>query len=144
MGWKSFELRDIYKAPLPVYDEPESQSPDPTSDQHEATSEESGVPNTNGQSGPDTTSTPATNIPPSTLGKRNRDEDDENESKSRASVYHNNTRESSEITHPALAKTGCFPPVLTNDGQVMRRRMRRVGWEVLKHWEIWALDAQEI
>ncbi|KAJ5397430.1 hypothetical protein N7509_005543 [Penicillium cosmopolitanum] len=144
MGWKSFELRDFYKAPLPVYDESESQSPDPTSDQHEATSEESGGHNTNGQSGPETASTPATNIPPSTLGKRNRDDDDENESKSRMSFYHTTARESSESTHPGFAKTGCFPPVLTNDRQVIRRRMRRVGWEVLQHWEIWALDAQEI
>ncbi|KAJ5966192.1 hypothetical protein N7481_012906 [Penicillium waksmanii] len=144
MGWKSFELRDFYKAPLPVYDDSESQSPDPTSDQHEATSEESGGHDTNGQSGADTTSTPATNIPASTLGKRNRDDDDESESRSRMSLYHTTTRESSESTHPGFVKTGCFPPVLTNDGQVSRRRMRRVGWEVLQHWEIWALDAQEI
>jgi len=27
---------------------------------------------------------------------------------------------------------------------VWRRQIRRVGWKVLKHWEIWALDAQEI
>lgn len=26
----------------------------------------------------------------------------------------------------------------------LRRRVKRVGWEVLKNWEIWALDAQEI
>ncbi|KAL2001541.1 hypothetical protein VTN02DRAFT_1639 [Thermoascus thermophilus] len=25
-----------------------------------------------------------------------------------------------------------------------RRRVRRVGWDVLKHWEIWGLDLQEI
>lgn len=25
-----------------------------------------------------------------------------------------------------------------------RRRVRRVGWDVLKHWEIWGLDVQEI
>jgi hypothetical protein len=27
---------------------------------------------------------------------------------------------------------------------IWRRRVRRVGWEVLKHWEIWALDSQEL
>ncbi|OJD13155.1 hypothetical protein AJ78_06358 [Emergomyces pasteurianus Ep9510] len=31
------------------------------------------------------------------------------------------------------------------DGDVLyRRRVKRVGWEVLKHWEIWGLDVQEI
>ena len=33
----------------------------------------------------------------------------------------------------------------SSGGKVMwRRQIRCVGWEVLKHWEIWALDAQEI
>lgn len=27
---------------------------------------------------------------------------------------------------------------------IWRRRVRRVGWDVLRHWEIWALDSQEI
>ncbi|OAX81667.1 hypothetical protein ACJ72_03990 [Emergomyces africanus] len=31
------------------------------------------------------------------------------------------------------------------DGDVLyRRRVKRVGWDVLKHWEIWGLDVQEI
>lgn len=144
MGWKSFELREFFKAPLPVYDQSESHSPDPTPNQHEATSAECRGLDTNRPSGRETTSAPATNAPTSTLGKRSRDDDDENESRGRLSSYPTFHRESSESTHPALAKTGCFPPVLTNDGQVIRRRMRRVGWEVLQNWEIWALDAQEI
>jgi hypothetical protein len=27
---------------------------------------------------------------------------------------------------------------------VWRRKVKRVGWDVLKHWEIWGLDVQEI
>ncbi|PGH32791.1 hypothetical protein GX50_04392 [[Emmonsia] crescens] len=33
----------------------------------------------------------------------------------------------------------------TGDGDVLyRRRVKRAGWDVLKHWEIWGLDVQEI
>ncbi|KAI9928135.1 hypothetical protein MW887_002168 [Aspergillus wentii] len=37
----------------------------------------------------------------------------------------------------------CPPPVVGLDGRVIRRELRRVGWEVLQHWEIWGLDTQE-
>jgi hypothetical protein len=30
------------------------------------------------------------------------------------------------------------------DKRLWRRRVRRVGWEVLQRWEIWSLDVQEI
>ncbi|KAF9893234.1 hypothetical protein FE257_011657 [Aspergillus nanangensis] len=30
------------------------------------------------------------------------------------------------------------------DGRLWRRRVRRVGWDVLKQWEIWGLDTQEL
>lgn len=157
MGWKAFELRDFYKAPFPVYDDSESQSPDPEVERAGETTEtnggvDSGKPghiHSNDthparQSGPDKSSTPQTSIPPSTLGKRMRDDEEDNERRAQASFDPHDARESSEGTHYESIKTGCFPPVLTSDGQVIRRRMRRVGWEVLKHWEIWALDAQEI
>ncbi|KAL5363387.1 hypothetical protein BJX96DRAFT_155623 [Aspergillus floccosus] len=32
----------------------------------------------------------------------------------------------------------------TADGRSWRRRVRRVGWEVLQHWEIWGLDTHEL
>lgn len=78
----------------------------------------------------------------STLGKRIRDDDD-NETSVRPSP-HPETRASSDYRSPAIAKGGCFPATMTDDGHVIRRGMRRIGWEVLQHWEIWALDAQEI
>lgn len=45
--------------------------------------------------------------------------------------------------------TGTQPNGSTNvDGEgeklLWRRHIRRVGWDVLKHWEIWAMDVQEI
>jgi hypothetical protein len=38
----------------------------------------------------------------------------------------------------------CLPTQISKDGRIWRRRVRRVGWEVLQHWEIWALDTQDI
>ncbi|PKX97629.1 uncharacterized protein P174DRAFT_439392 [Aspergillus novofumigatus IBT 16806] len=38
----------------------------------------------------------------------------------------------------------CVPTQISKDGRIWRRRVRRVGWEVLQHWEIWALDTQDI
>ncbi|GAQ09819.1 hypothetical protein ALT_7140 [Aspergillus lentulus] len=38
----------------------------------------------------------------------------------------------------------CLPTQISKDGRIWRRRVRRVGWEVLQHWEIWALDSQDI
>ncbi|OXV06488.1 hypothetical protein Egran_05743 [Elaphomyces granulatus] len=34
--------------------------------------------------------------------------------------------------------------ISSGEKAIWRRQVRRVGWEVLKHWEIWALDAKEI
>ncbi|GFF71330.1 hypothetical protein IFM53868_00535 [Aspergillus udagawae] len=38
----------------------------------------------------------------------------------------------------------CLQTQISKDGRIWRRRVRRVGWEVLQHWEIWALDSQDI
>ncbi|ODH53219.1 hypothetical protein GX48_00755 [Paracoccidioides brasiliensis] len=41
--------------------------------------------------------------------------------------------------------TRCIFTEQTRDSEMLhRRRVKRVGWEVLKHWEIWGLDVQEI
>ena len=34
--------------------------------------------------------------------------------------------------------------ISSGEKAIWRRQVRRAGWEVLKHWEIWALDAKEI
>ena len=40
----------------------------------------------------------------------------------------------------------CFTQIRGNADQpfVWKRHVKRVGWDVLKHWEIWGLDVQEI
>lgn len=169
MGWKAFELRDFYKFPIPPRDESVTQSPTvgrgepegetPTNGPN-GTGRDSSTPKYNGGSKPTTPvlssngfdstrtsnpalstswSTPAPN-PPSTLGKRNRDDDTDSGVRQLPFEY----REEAELPSPNILRRSYFPPVMTDDGQIMRRTVRRVGWEVLQHWEIWALDAQEI
>jgi hypothetical protein len=170
MGWKAFELRDFYKAPIPSRDDPigqspvvgrtetEEENPHPTNGTNGARADTS-MPKQSVASkptspilpsnGPDaraskpvpTTSWSTSPNPSSTLGKRSRDVDDHE-----SGIRHTplEFREETSYRSPNITKSGCFPPVMTDDGQVMRRGMRRVGWEVLQHWEIWALDAQEI
>jgi hypothetical protein len=170
MGWKAFELRDFYKAPILPRDESVTESPavgcgepegeTPTNGPN-GTGRDSSTPKLDdGGSKPTTPvlssnglgtirtsnpapstswSSPALNLT-SALGKRNRDED--SDSGGRQMPFE--SREEAELPSPLIPKSSCFPPVITDDGQIMRRDMRRVGWEVLQHWEIWALDAQEI
>ncbi|KAI9043424.1 uncharacterized protein KD926_003575 [Aspergillus affinis] len=68
--------------------------------------------------------------PPPVLGKRNRDD---------------------TLVPTKLAETDsqgtdswCQPQHLNPETRLWRRRVRRVGWEVIKHWEIWELDKQEL
>lgn len=139
MGWKAFELRDFYKAPVPLLDddeEEEEQTP------FAGTPNEANQPGSHG--GTPDGQAPVSNgpnfNPPSTLGKRTRDDD------SGTSDGQPQTRQSSEHRDSAHSGTTCMvtEPSMTDDGKVWKRNMRRVDWDVLKHWEIWALDAQEI
>ncbi|KAJ5587493.1 uncharacterized protein N7459_003258 [Penicillium hispanicum] len=171
MGWKAFELRDFYKAsPLPAEESESRQSPltfdhpsEPADDNASSimspakgTGTVSGTPEqsasasqskspaapsyTNNMGSTASSTTPAANPPPSALGKRTRDDDDD------VAGRHSSISWSGEsYGYRDGASHGCrLPPILTDDGQILKRRMRRVGWEVLQHWEIWGLDAQEI
>ncbi|KAJ5152204.1 hypothetical protein N7492_010499 [Penicillium capsulatum] len=154
MGWKAFELQDFFKTPLPTNVD-DSQSPDSLAESQTNTPAENPG---NAGAGADSASfyrpglaqptspgahssypearrvsNPALIAPPSTLGKRTRDDDDEAES-----------RPSPEHRDLGFGNHGCTPLIMAEDGQCVRRSMRRVGWEVLQNWEIWALDAQEI
>ncbi|KAJ5697456.1 hypothetical protein N7488_011140 [Penicillium malachiteum] len=157
MGWKAFELRDFYKAPMPAVEEDEdaetpfTNTPDDTlqNGNPNGTARTPECPGTISSSvapglrAEIDASRAGTNIPPSTLGKRARSDDD-----SASSDRQSQTRQPSEFrkTGPGLrGGYGCgSDSVYCDDGQIWRRNMRRVGWDVLKHWEIWALDAQEI
>ncbi|EKV05609.1 extradiol ring-cleavage dioxygenase [Penicillium digitatum] len=165
MGWKAWELRDFYKAPIPLGIH--KGSPTPTNNENaspETTTNSPVLPQ--GPSGtgfntpyqpiatyksPDTQATQISSwtnprrgvLPPSILGKRSRDRDEsETPRPPTGCPFTFDRREGSEDATAAYA--GCYPYTLTDDGFVWRRRARRVGWEVLKHWEVWALDTQEI
>ncbi|KAL1952847.1 hypothetical protein VTO42DRAFT_4103 [Malbranchea cinnamomea] len=51
--------------------------------------------------------------------------------------------ESNGITYGSLSN-GLGGGTGIPEGMVLRRRVKRASWDVLKHWEIWALDSQEI
>ncbi|KAJ5558777.1 hypothetical protein N7461_002749 [Penicillium sp. DV-2018c] len=159
MGWKAWELRDFYKAPLPSETDGVSPSPMNGDNEHnpeEITSESpaqlqqgaafAGPSRTSNTNSPHLasclhpTSTPRLQ---STLGKRTRDDQDATDTPRRTPSFAERREESEEDPSQDL-RLGCRPRALTNDGRVWRRRMRRVGWEALQHWEIWGLDAQEI
>lgn len=52
------------------------------------------------------------------------------------------------ISEPAKAEISRFLSRLQllreHEGLIPKRKLKRVGWDVLKHWEIFALDTQEI
>ncbi|KGO67624.1 hypothetical protein PITC_063870 [Penicillium italicum] len=165
MGWKAWELRDFYKTSTPYGINQESPKPTNGNNASPETTTDSPVP-TRGTNGaglnipyqppvayklPDAQKTHISSpsnprpgvLPPSTLGKRSRDRDDSGTPRPPSGYpYILDKPEDGQdalVLHP-----GCYPYTLAEDGLVWRRRMRRVGWEVLKHWEVWALDAQEI
>ncbi|KAL4973979.1 hypothetical protein BDW66DRAFT_93180 [Aspergillus desertorum] len=92
-------------------------------------------------------------FPPSTLGKRTRDEDSSlvpvdqppdpvpcPGSRSGSCPGPGSTWNMNEGLN--LNMNECLLPGTRN--RALRRRIQRVGWDVLKQWEIWALDTQEL
>jgi hypothetical protein len=168
IGWKAWELRECYKAPIPQPESHPINIEDQSPQNGEYVLAESPV-NVNVNGGPathpghTTLRSPSMQTPPmpswsasvspvarplhptSTLGKRSRDYNDKDplptsrqQSRGPDTVHISEDREDT----PTLG--GSYHPTMSNDNFVWRRRMRRVGWEVLQHWEVWALDAQEI
>ncbi|CAG7929279.1 unnamed protein product [Penicillium olsonii] len=143
MGWKAWELREFYKAPLPSRD---FQSPD---GRVQETTEspiysQSAPISVHRSPDPQSTQTPTwlnasprIRAPSSSLGKRARDSDTPIDSP--RTQERDEDRDETPKAYPA-----CDPHTGEGDGFAWRRRMRRVGWEVLQHWEVWGLDTQEI
>ncbi|CAI7593393.1 unnamed protein product [Penicillium glandicola] len=167
MGWKAWELRDFYKAPIPSGINKESPFPTNGDNASPETTTDSPVPaqgiNGVGLGAPDQPAVaykspdPQTThisswsnppgirpgaLPPSTLGKRSRDDD--SETPRQPPYYSENPNRREDCEDITALYPGCYPHTLTDDGFVWRRRVRRVGWEALQHWEVWALDSQEI
>ncbi|KAL5343190.1 hypothetical protein BJX70DRAFT_354785 [Aspergillus crustosus] len=80
---------------------------------------------------PNSFQTKNTQLPPSLLGKRMRD----NESP----VMPVNQRRSA----PESFEEECVSMGGPKD-RTVRRRVQRASWDVLKHWEIWGMDTQEL
>lgn len=160
IGWKAFELRHFYKAPILRRSEFESRSrtsvidplaeasenPCPANGSNSNAGARPGPPERRATSQFKYPTAPSaavlTNPPHSTLGKRTRDSDNETSYKPVSLTAE--TWELSDYCYHDLGNYGYSPPVLTPNGQALRREIRRVGWEVLQQWEIWALDTQKI
>ncbi|KAA8652691.1 hypothetical protein EYZ11_007964 [Aspergillus tanneri] len=72
-------------------------------------------------------------IAPSILGKRTRDD----------LIVSNKVDTKESIASSGYTYNPCLP-VISNGPRIWRRRVRRVGWDVVKNWEIWGLDKQEL
>ncbi|CAG8296087.1 unnamed protein product [Penicillium nalgiovense] len=164
IGWKAWELKEFYKAPVSLGLNKESPLPTNGDNASPETTTESPVPpqGTNGvglstpyqpaaphkSPDPQTAHAPSWSnppetkpgVPPSTLGKRSRDQDDSETPRPPPACP--DTLNRPEYSEDSQG-WGCSH-TLSDDGFVWRRRAQRVGWEVLQHWEVWALDSQEI
>ncbi|KAF5014820.1 hypothetical protein F66182_14063 [Fusarium sp. NRRL 66182] len=147
MGWKAWELGDFYHIPVsgntPTASETEYYHPVDEARPVINTpsgrgSPASGFPITesarNSQPHHAIThaSTPyVTKTPKSSLGKRARDE---------------TSPPSGSSTKPSLVmdSDNVYDILPTGEKIIWRRRVRPVGWEVLKNWEVWALDSQDV
>ncbi|KAB8077749.1 hypothetical protein BDV29DRAFT_167760 [Aspergillus leporis] len=149
LGWKAFELLDYYTVPSgPATErnvESQSQSPaDPVGEEPNGSREYhlngfshigDGA-NSSGILTPATAPVPGTSQGPSLLGKRRRDDE--------LPVGTPPKKGMSRETPTDLADFNpCLPTSLTN-GRLWRRRVRRVGWDVVKNFEIWGLDSQAL
>lgn len=85
--------------------------------------------------------------PSSVLGKHPRDEEPWESiepSKNRQPSSHEEPHENGTNGTNGAGTDSCVPVYLGSDGLRWRRRIRRVGWETLQHWEVWALDKEEL
>lgn len=122
LGWKSYELGEIYAEPL-IGSRPPSlpgtPSAQPRVSRRTSTPAQKGAP------------------PQSSLGKRTRE---------LRSTSNSSTGENAQGA-PAVQTIDADREELPQpEGErfVWRRRVKPVGWDVLKHWSIWAMDGPEM
>ncbi|KAE8154939.1 hypothetical protein BDV25DRAFT_146717 [Aspergillus avenaceus] len=154
LGWKTFELLDYYTVPsAPVHTvESQSQSPADIAGEEPNGSREvyqNGLSHLDDRTTPSGVRTPASNFQAlstmpiqqscqntSLLGKRRREDE----------LYPGKSPKRSGSCDYLKEKFDFDPslPTSVTNGRVWRRRVRRVGWDVAKRWEIWSLDTQEL
>lgn len=131
LGWKVWELGDYYY--IPAYG---NAPPGPEADSYQSPTSN----HSNSEAGRGNQPNPAhtsSNIPymmktpKSSLGKHARDE---------TSPY------SGSYVKPSLVmdEDNHYDTLPNGERIIWRRRVRPVGWEVLKKWEIFALDSQDV
>ncbi|QGA14236.1 hypothetical protein EYB26_001889 [Talaromyces marneffei] len=148
MGWKAWELGDFYYIPAsshtPTASGADSYRPvDDARPMINTTSNGRGSPTPGfsateparkSQLHPTNTRTPipyVTKTPKSSLGKRARDD-------------MSPPLDSSSKPSLVLDSDNVYDTLPTGEKIIWRRRVRPVGWDVLKKWEIWALDSQDV
>lgn len=148
MGWKAWELGHFYYIPASgntptasgtdFYQPVEEARPMTNTTTSGRGSPASGFPSNeparNNQPHPANTRTPTpyvTKMPKSSLGKRARDETSP-------------PLGSSNKPSLVLDSDNMYDTLPTGERIIWRRHIRPVGWEVLKKWEIWALDSQDV
>ena len=157
MGRKAWELQDFYTVSDEELQQQQPPAPAPAAAAATTTEESNGnhtiseLPTTShieheepymtmGISSPNSLHSTNHNQPSSILGKRSREEEPPwSPSKNRRppSPFMNGNGNGNDD------EPECMSLQIAPDTHRWRRRMRRVGWEVLQHWEIWALDKQD-
>ncbi|OGM48805.1 hypothetical protein ABOM_002957 [Aspergillus bombycis] len=155
-GWKAFELLDYYTIPAvpPPERTVESQSQSPAdlmgeeingcrepyqngfSQKDDGTAASCILTPAPASHTPPTGPAPRTSQAPSLLGKRRREHDLNPGAPPKKGMSRESPIELSDFNP-------CLPTTLAN-GRVWRRRVRRVGWDTVKRYEIWGLDTQEL
>lgn len=162
IGWKAWELREFYISD--DHQQPSSQPHTEQSPNHYVSSPtlqtstfENGTPNPGlgmnitSPTHPHLPSIPYTHGYPqsrqqsttSVLGKRSREDDHQSPFTTSPTKTHHHQPLPHESILAELEDNVCLPLQTNPDAQRWRRRLRRVGWEVLKDWEVWGLDKQE-
>ncbi|KAK2767035.1 hypothetical protein FQN54_006353 [Arachnomyces sp. PD_36] len=136
LGWKVWEVGSFYTVPASEAkpDLCPERDPGAESNCQPLANDSPPAPSTSTQ----TSAQPDIGARSSSLGKRPRD------AGAQQQKAPNNKRQL--VVDPSSAMQSNIRANMNGDKEkvVWRRRVRRVGWEVLKHWEIWAMDVQEI
>lgn len=148
LGWKVWELGPFYSVPA---EEAKSLIPDakpftwPEEPLAGGESDCQQIANNMAQTASTSAPQQSINVPPppppppqSSLGKRSRDPNVQSQKPLK------NKRPLVIDPFPSTQPNGNANTNGEKEKVLWRRHIRRVGWDVLKHWEIWAMDVQDI
>lgn len=170
LGWKTWELGEFYTIPAESAEKPfkfpparglngnanteqgqQQSQQQPEKDQATAGTQQE-TQSSQAASAPATAATAEVSRPPpppSVLGKRSRESEPSSSSAQHQKQQQQQQQQQNQQLPPGQSSSSsacASEPGYHASGEkvLWRRRVRRVGWDVLKHWEIWGLDLQEI